>query len=56
MDLNTVVLGITGQQGGGLVGDLLCSIDNLLPGGLLNQVADTLNHVLDILTQASGQL
>jgi len=50
--LNRIVLDITAQAGGGLLGDLLCSIANLLNGGLqkvLNQVVGLLNQVLAIL-------
>ena len=48
--LNQVVLDITAQSGAGqLLGNLLCSVANLLNGGLsgvLQQVADLLNQIL----------
>jgi len=51
--LNQVVLDITAHAGGGLLGDLLCSIANLLNGGglqkAINQVIGLLNQVLGIL-------
>jgi hypothetical protein len=48
--LDQVVLDITAQPGGGLLGDLLCAIANLLDGGgTLNQIARLLNNILRIL-------
>jgi hypothetical protein len=50
--LNRIVLDITAQAGGGLLGDLLCSIANLLNGGLrniLNQLVAFLNRLLGML-------
>lgn len=52
-----IVLDITAQQGGGLLGDLLCSLTNLLnQGGLLGQLqtqlqqlASTLNSLVSLL-------
>jgi hypothetical protein len=53
--LDTVKLDITAQQGGGLLGDLLCAVANLLNGspinlsgltGLLNQILSGLGGVL----------
>ncbi len=45
--LNQVVLNIDAQQGGGLLGDLLCGVANLLNGlnlsGLLNNLLGALN-------------
>jgi hypothetical protein len=48
--LDQIVLDITAQQGGGLLGDLLCSLANLLNGNAaLNAVARLLNNILRIL-------
>ena len=48
--LNEVVLDITAQQGGGLLGDLLCAVANLLNnGGALNSIAALLNQILGAL-------
>ena len=48
--LNRVVLDITAQQGGGLLGDLLCSLADLLGGPApLSAVARLLNNILRIL-------
>lgn len=48
--LNTVVLDITAQQGGGLLGDLLCAVANLLHnGGSLSQITSLLNQILSII-------
>ena len=48
--LNRIVLDITAQQGGGLLGDLLCSLADLLNNNSsLNAVARLLNNVLRIL-------
>jgi hypothetical protein len=41
---DTIHLAITAQQGGGLLGDLLCSLDNALNGGgSLSQIIALLN-------------
>lgn len=51
VQLNQVHLQITGVDG--LLGDLLCSINDLLDGGLggvLNQIANLLNQILGILS------
>ncbi len=48
--LDKVVLDITAQQGGGLLGDLLCSLSDLLSNNApLSAVARLLNNVLNIL-------
>ena len=48
--LDQVVLDITAQQGGGLLGDLLCSLADLLNGNAaLTAIANLLNNVLRIL-------
>jgi hypothetical protein len=48
--LNQVVLDITAQRGGGLLGDLLCGIANLLNSGSpLGSLAGLLNQILAIL-------
>jgi len=53
IDLNRVVLEITAQSGGGLLGDLLCAVANLLNGtnlsGLLQSLVDALNNLLGAL-------
>jgi hypothetical protein len=53
VQLNQINLRITAIPGGGLLGDLLCAVANLLSGGLLggalNQIARLLNRILDIL-------
>jgi len=49
IQLNQVHLQITAQQGGGLLGDLLCGVANLLNGGLFGQLANLLNQILGIL-------
>jgi hypothetical protein len=49
VDLNRVVLNITAVPAGGLLGQLLCSVANLLSGGLqglLGQLATLLNQIL----------
>lgn len=48
VDLNQVNLNITAQQGAGnLLGNLLCSVANLLNGGgPLSQIANALNQIL----------
>jgi hypothetical protein len=48
--LDQIVLDITAQQGGGLLGDLLCSLADLLNGSAtLNSIARLLNNILRIL-------
>ena len=48
--LDRINLEITAQQGGGLLGDLLCSLADLLNGNAtLNAVARLLNNILRIL-------
>jgi len=49
--LDKVVLDITAQQGGGLLGDLLCAVANLLNGGALDlgTLAGLLNQILGAL-------
>lgn len=48
--LDRVVLDITAQQGGGLLGDLLCAIANLLDtNSPINAIARFLNNILRIL-------
>ena len=47
VDLNQVVLTITADAAGGLLGQLLCS---LAGGGPLQQIADLLNQILAILS------
>jgi hypothetical protein len=48
--LDKIVLDITAQQGGGLLGDLLCSLADLLGGPApLSAVARLLNNILRIL-------
>jgi hypothetical protein len=47
--LDKIVLTITAVPGGGLLGDLLCAIANLLQGGgLLADLVDLLNELLDL--------
>jgi hypothetical protein len=46
VDLNQVVLTITANPSGGLLGQLLCS---LAGGGPLQQIVDLLNQILAIL-------
>jgi hypothetical protein len=48
--LDEVNLEITAIPGGGLLGDLLCAVNNLLnPLGALSQIANLLNQILAIL-------
>lgn len=48
--LDKVVLDITAEQGGGLLGNLLCAVANLLDnGGSLSGIARLLNRILDAL-------
>jgi hypothetical protein len=51
VDLNQVVLNITAQPGpGNLLGNLLCSLANLLNGGgTLSQIAYLLNQIIALL-------
>jgi hypothetical protein len=51
VDLNQVVLNITAVPGAGnLLGNLLCSVTNLLNGGgALTQIANLLNQILGLL-------
>jgi len=53
LDTNTIHIQLTAQQGGGLLGDLLCGIANLLNGGnvlgQLGQIVGLLNQILGIL-------
>jgi hypothetical protein len=51
--LDTVVLDIVANPAGGLLGDLLCAVANLLdlgPLGDLLQIANLLNQILDLLS------
>lgn len=51
VDLNAIHLDVTAVPGAGLLGDLLCAIDNLLNGaGNLNALSSLLNSVLNILS------
>jgi len=56
VQLNQVNLRITAIPGGGLVGDLLCGISNLLnPAGLLgNTLAQILNSLLALVPQTAS--
>jgi hypothetical protein len=49
--LDTVTLIITAEQGGGLLGDLLCAISGLLsgPGNALGRLRNLLNQLLGAL-------
>ena len=49
--LDKVVLDITAQQGGGLLGDLLCSLADLISNGSasLNSILTFLNNILALL-------
>ena len=50
IQLNQIHLLITAQQGGGLLGDLLCSLSGLLSGGgALRGIRNLLNQILGIL-------
>ena len=51
--LDTVVLDIVANPAGGLLGDLLCAVANLLDGGLLGNL---LGQLADLLNQILGQL
>ncbi len=51
IDLSAIHLNITALPGAGLLGDLLCAVDNLLNGGgNLNALSQLLNNVLRILS------
>ena len=57
VDLNRVVLNITAVPAGGLLGQLLCSVANLLNGGLqglLGQLATLLNEILGAAGSLTG--
>lgn len=54
--LNPILLVITAQPSGGLLGQLLCSIANLLNGGPLNQILGQLVNLLNQLLGALGNL
>ena len=52
LQVNQIHIQLTAQQGGGLLGDLLCAIAGLLSGGLpgfLGQIVIALNQILAIL-------
>lgn len=50
IQLNQIHLQITAQQGGGLLGDLLCSLAGLLSGGgALSDIVGLLNQILGVL-------
>jgi hypothetical protein len=52
LHVNRIHITLTATQGGGLLGDLLCSIANLLNGDPLQhlgEIADLLDQILDIL-------
>ena len=50
VDLNQINLDITAQAGpGNLLGNLLCTVANLLNGGSLNALANLLNQLLGVL-------
>jgi hypothetical protein len=50
LQVNQIRIRLTAQQGGGLLGDLLCAIANLLSGaGALAQIVGALNQILGIL-------
>lgn len=52
-----IVLDITAQQGGGLLGDLLCGITNALnPTGVLGQLATQLQQLTSTLNSILGLL
>lgn len=47
LQVNQIHIQLTAQQGGGLLGDLLCAVANLLNGGgLLSQIVGVLNQIL----------
>jgi hypothetical protein len=49
IQLSRIELEITAIPGGGLLGDLLCAIADLLGGGSLRRLRNLLNQVLDLL-------
>lgn len=53
LQVNRIHIRLTAQQGGGLLGDLLCAIANLLNGGnplgQLAQIVNLLNQILGVL-------
>ena len=50
LQVNRIHVRLTAEQGGGLLGDLLCAIANLLNGGgPLSQIVGLLNQILAIL-------
>jgi hypothetical protein len=53
LQVNQIHIQLTAQQGGGLLGDLLCAIANLLNGGgilgQLGQLVNLLNQLLGLL-------
>jgi len=57
VDLAPIHLNITAQQGGGLLGDLLCAISNLLNGGLnidLTALSGLLNQLFGLTSALSA--
>jgi hypothetical protein len=50
IDLNQVVLNNTAEAGGGLLGDLLCSLAGGGGGNPLQTIVDLLNQILGILS------
>lgn len=53
IDLSRVVLDITAEPGqGNLLGNLLCSVANLLNGGNTNAIVNVLNQILNVLSGA----
>ena len=54
--LDTVVLDIVANPAGGLLGDLLCAVANLLDGGLGGVLGDLLNDLVGLLEDILGQL
>jgi hypothetical protein len=51
-----VVLDITAHQGQGLLGDLLCDIDNALSGSALSGLLNNLQQLVGVLNQIAGVL
>ena len=50
LQVNRIHVRLTAEQGGGLLGDLLCAIANLLNGGgALSQIVGLLNQILAVL-------
>lgn len=57
IQLNRVILDITAIPGGGLLGDLLCAISNLLNGGLSNLLSSLiLGQIIQNLLAAVNEL